>query len=200
MLDRARSGSSGRRRRRKTRGQLELDLKRVGARLHRGFEQDVRAWQAGADQRAVDLVPLGIVVPARFAPWVDAIDPNSELGKLLANPSPTPAELVRENRLLLELAYDAEISKSVLAAYRLVSVPSGSTEISAKTAWNLRLRSTMGPTINWVNNGVPAWQNGSDRYLRGGDLTGDNAVNLFDYNATGTRINNNDFLTNHKNY
>ena len=126
---------------------------------------------------------VSIYTPARFAPWVDAIDPNSELGKLLANPSPTPAELVRENRLLLELAYDAELSKSVLAAYRLVSVPSGSTEISAKTAWNLRLRSTMGSTINWVNNGIPQWQGGLDRYLRAGDITGDNGINLSDYNV-----------------
>jgi hypothetical protein len=140
---------------------------------------------------------VSIYTPARFALWAGGIDPASELGQLLLNPSPTAAQLVRENRLLLELGYDAELSKSVLAPYRLVQVLATTVEVTAKTGWNLRARKTVtfSPTldakIDFVNDGVVvvqagvpvAFQAGSDFYLRGGDLTGDNIVNLADYNA-----------------
>jgi hypothetical protein len=131
---------------------------------------------------------VSIYTPARFAPWAGAIDPASELGQLLLNPSPTPAQLVRENRLLLELGYDTELSKSVLAPFRLVQVLATTVEVTAKTGWNLRARKTVSfsptldATINFVNDGVPGFL-ATDFYLRGGDLTGDNIVNLADYNT-----------------
>jgi len=52
---------------------------------------------------------VSIYTPDRFAPWAGAIDPNSELGMLMTNTAPTAAQLIRENRLLLELAYSAEL-------------------------------------------------------------------------------------------
>ena len=36
--------------------------------------------------------------------------------------------------------------------------------------------------MNFVNDGVPGWTVSTDFYLRGGDVTSDNQVNLFDYN------------------
>jgi hypothetical protein len=131
---------------------------------------------------------VSIYTPARFAPFLGAIDPASEPAQLLALPNPTAAQLVRENRLLLELAYDAELSKSVLATYRLVQVPAGVTQVSAKTAWNLRVRQAAtftggSATANFVNDGVAGAFSATDLYLRGGDVTGDNIVNLADYNV-----------------
>jgi hypothetical protein len=123
---------------------------------------------------------------ARFQPWVGAIDPAGELYYLLTHHPLSAAQQVRENRLLLELGYDAELSKSVLAPYRLVAVPPGTTEVSAKTAWSLQARrsfsAAINNTANFVNDGVPGWTGGSDYYLRGGDLNGDNTVSLSDYN------------------
>jgi MBG domain (YGX type) len=128
----------------------------------------------------------------RFAPVIGAVDPSSELGMLLTTNALTPAQQLRENRLLLELNYNASgtivLSPGVLASYRLVQVPVAATTVKAKTAWNLQaaigsLSFTAGvATANFVNDGVPGWTSGSDKYLRGGDLNGDNVVNLFDYN------------------
>jgi hypothetical protein len=133
----------------------------------------------------------------RFAPWVGAIDPSSELGILLTTNVLTSAQQLRENRLLLELAYNTftstfnpngsvVLSPSVLASYRLVQVPAPAVSVSAKTAWNLRvlnsgLNSTS-TTAHFVNDGVPGFT-AADKYLRGGDITADNIVNLSDYNV-----------------
>jgi hypothetical protein len=107
----------------------------------------------------------------------------------------TGAQLVRENRLLLETAYNVALSKSVLSNFRLVQVPNPAavtgqqtpTYISAKANWNLRVTMPSSANMNFVNNGLhtPGWTfiPGSDFYLRGGDVTGDNQVNLFDYNV-----------------
>jgi hypothetical protein len=128
----------------------------------------------------------------RFVKEQNGILPGSDLATLIAS-SPaqgTPA-CVRLNRLLLELAYNTELSKSVLAPYILLSVPSTTTEISAKTAWNLR-ETLMGlafvgwdMTADFVNAGqefVTPWTDAVDHHLRGGDLDGSNQVYLPDYN------------------
>jgi MBG domain (YGX type) len=125
-----------------------------------------------------------------FASFTDAISYNIELMTLLLSPHPLPpAQQVRENRLLLETAYNVELSKSVLASFRLVQVPNPvitgqatPTQISAKTRWNLRVTMPYASTLNFVNNGVPGWT-AADSYLRGGDVTQDNVINLFDYNV-----------------
>jgi len=123
----------------------------------------------------------------RFAPWNGAIDPAGELYQLLHKASLTPAEQIRENRLLLELAYgpstgSGELSAGVLAAYRLVQVPAGASLVNAKTAWNLGVNLPFAATgVNFVNDGVLGYT-AADKYLRGGDVTGDNAVSLPDYN------------------
>ena len=74
----------------------------------------------------------------------------------------------------------------MLATYRLVAVPAGTTEISAKTAWNLRVKLPISGgadnTANFVNDGTTSFQS-TDHFLRGGDITGDNVVNLNDYNV-----------------
>ena len=130
-----------------------------------------------------------IYTDARFAPWAGAIDPNSELGLLLAKSNPTAAELIRLNRLLLELGYGSELSKGVLAPYRLVQVLATTSEVIAKTAWNLRVRQVIGfsgtldATADFVSDGVAGWTANKDYFLRGGDVTGDTTVNLSDYNA-----------------
>jgi hypothetical protein len=129
-----------------------------------------------------------------FASFTAAIAANPELmALLLAQPPVTGAQLVRENRLLLETAYNVALSKSVLSNFRLVQVPNPATgqatptQISAKANWNLRVTQPYATTVNFVNNGLhtPGWTfiPGSDFYLRGGDVTGDNQVNLFDYNV-----------------
>jgi len=149
------------------------------------------AFEAGMITDLNTLVGGGksIYTAARFAPWAGAVDPNSELGLLLLKTNPTPAELVRMNRLLLELAYDTELSKGVLAEYRLVQVLDTSNEVTAKTAWNLRARQVIGfdsllqATADFVSDGVAGWTNSKDYFLRGGDVTGDNAVTTADYNA-----------------
>jgi hypothetical protein len=129
--------------------------------------------------------------PSAWASFSDAISYNTELHNLLLSPHPLPpAQQVRENRLLLETAYNVELSKSVLANFRLVQVPNPvlglgqqtPTQISAKTTWNLRVKIGFGATVNFVNDGVPGWTS-ADSYLRGGDVTQDNVINLFDYNV-----------------
>jgi hypothetical protein len=136
----------------------------------------------------------------RFAPWQGGIMPGGELAQLIATPSPSAAQLVRLNRLLLELGYSEELSESVLAPYILVNAPPTMTQLSAKTAWNLRETLTglafdpvtldITPTANFVNAGEealpPHWIPGVDHYLRGGDINGDNMVSLADYN--GVRV------------
>jgi hypothetical protein len=93
------------------------------------------------------------------------------------------------NRLLFETAYSEELTQSELATFRLVQVPAAASQISAKTAWNLRVRLNVSltpggaATANFVNDGVPGGWNASDTYLRGGDITGDNIINLLDYNV-----------------
>ncbi len=160
-----------------------------------------------------DLIKAGqsIYRPERFsANQQGAVDSNIELSQLLAR-NPSGTDLVRMNRLLLEVGYSVAasgaklplylLSESVLATYRLVAVPDTTVKVQAKTDWNLGVQlpvSGMMTTANFVNNGTPAWNNSTpgwtgalDNYLRGGDLvtsetagaTGDNVVNLLDYNV-----------------
>jgi len=133
-----------------------------------------------------------------FASFTGAISANAELMALLLTPTPpglTPDQQIRENRLLLETAYNTELSKSILANYRLVQVPTGAAlvgaQVSAKTAWSLRVRQTTdlssgSATVNFITDGTPGWNPATDTYLRSGDVTGDNTVNLFDYNVLRT--------------
>jgi len=141
----------------------------------------------------MDVPDASYLTSIRFAPWVGQIDPAGELGQLLAIPNKTAAQLIRQNRLLLELGYVDELSKGVLAQYRLVQVLAQTVEVTAKAAWNLRERLapsfdpvTLAATANFVNDGVPLWQDAADHYLRGGDLQGDNVVDLADYNKLRT--------------
>ena len=92
------------------------------------------------------------------------------------------------NRLLFETAYAEELTQSELATFRLVQVPAAATQVSAKTAWNLRVLLNVtftggAATANFVNDGVPGGWDAMDTYLRGGDITGDNIINLLDYNV-----------------
>jgi hypothetical protein len=126
---------------------------------------------------------VSIYTPARFAPFLGAIDPASELAQLLALPNPTAAQLVRENRLLLELAYDAELSKSVLATYRLVQVPAGVTQVSKGlgTARSTGCTFTGGSaTVDLVNDGALQRHRS---LLRGGDVTEITPSTSPDYNV-----------------
>jgi len=136
-----------------------------------------------------------------FAPYVSSF--SAELVALIAaSPSPGTAQCVRMNRLLLEAGYTKELSKSVLAAFILVNAPASTTQLSAKTAWNLRDTST-GLTYD-VNNNITKyfvnageegagtgmnWIPGTDHYLRGGDTSGDNVVSFFDYASMLTDYN-----------
>jgi len=142
---------------------------------------------------------VSIYDTSTFASFIGAIGPNStpELWALLNTPwsNLRPDQQVRENRLLLETAYNTELSKSILANYRLVQVPTGAAaagaQVSAKTAWSLRVTQTTidlsggSATVNFVTyGGVPNAP--ANTYLRSGDVTGDNTVNLFDYNVLRT--------------
>jgi hypothetical protein len=129
-----------------------------------------------------------------WASYAGAIASNPELVALLAVPSPTSAQLVRMNRLLLETAYfnyaigTAILTGSELATFRLVQVPAAATQVSAKTQWSLRVLQNVAftggsATLNFVSDGVPGWSSATDTYLRGGDLNGDNVINLLDYNV-----------------
>jgi hypothetical protein len=59
----------------------------------------------------------------------------------------------------------------------LEDVPAGTAAISAKTAWNLRSKAT----VPFTPEGVGAVSLTGAKKLRGGDLNGDNVVNLLDY-------------------
>ena len=133
--------------------------------------------------------------PRIYTPPAGSYDANGELGQLLASSSLTLHQQIRENRLLLELNYPEQLSQNSvnsypeigLATYRLVQIPSSATQVSAKTAWNLRVRKPLAGTVTFVNNGVPgAFTPGStpasDYYLRAGDMNGDNQIDLVDYN------------------
>ncbi len=73
-------------------------------------------------------------------------------------------------------------------SYLLTDVPLNLNGISAKTAWNLREKLAVSLDVNgqaaanFVSDGVPGWSAATDHYLRGGDITGNNIVNLGDYN------------------
>lgn len=73
-------------------------------------------------------------------------------------------------------------------SYALTDVPAGTTGLSAKTAWNLREKLAVTLDVNgqavanFVADGTPGWSDATDHYLRGGDITGNNIVNLGDYN------------------
>ncbi len=80
------------------------------------------------------------------------------------------------------------------ASYLLSNVPPGTTALSAKTAWNLRVKLPVtldadGKGVaNFVNFGTAGWNYATDHCLRGGDLTGDNSVGFQDYSILGTQF------------
>ena len=74
---------------------------------------------------------------------------------------------------------------SSTGTYTLTDVPSGTTDLSAKSAWNLRSKIT----VSWgVDGQGTADFVGSDKLL-GGDLNGDNIVNTLDYTIYATNYN-----------
>ncbi len=76
-------------------------------------------------------------------------------------------------------------------SYTLVSVPAGTTGVSAKTAWNLREKLAVvfdvnnQAVANFTGNPLDGWSDASDHYLRGGDLNGNNQVSFNDYSILG---------------
>lgn len=76
-------------------------------------------------------------------------------------------------------------------SYKLADVPAGTTNVSAKTAWNLRERLAVTldgdgqAAANFVSDGMLGWTDASDHYLRGGDFNGSNTVNFTDYSTLG---------------
>ncbi len=71
-------------------------------------------------------------------------------------------------------------------SYTLTEVPEGTTAVSAKAAWNLREKLDLTlvdgqGTADFVGDGTSGWSDATDHYLRGGDLTGSNSVNVQDY-------------------
>jgi hypothetical protein len=76
-----------------------------------------------------------------------------------------------------------------LAGYTLTDVPAGTTGISAKTAWNLRRK--VGMTLDADGQATGVHFAGTTKLL-GGDINGDNFVNILDYSA----LKNNWFTTN----
>jgi hypothetical protein len=76
---------------------------------------------------------------------------------------------------------------SYKTSYTLTDVPSGTTGISAKTAWTLRERLTVAwdgdsqAVADFVSDGTAGWSDATDHYLRGGDINGSNSVNVLDY-------------------
>ncbi len=74
---------------------------------------------------------------------------------------------------------------SSTGTYVLTDVPSGTTDLSAKTAWNLRSKIA----VSWAANGQgTADFVGADKLL-GGDLNADNIVNTLDYTIYATNYN-----------
>jgi hypothetical protein len=80
------------------------------------------------------------------------------------------------------------------ASYVLPDVPSGTTAISAKTAWSLRERLPVTfdangqATANFISDGTPGWNDATDHYLRGGDFSGNNIINFQDYSVLGNNF------------
>lgn len=81
-------------------------------------------------------------------------------------------------------------------SYSLSDVPAAINGLSAKAAWNLRERlavtldSNGQAVVDYLTDGTAGWADATDHYLRGGDITNENVINLADY----TLLKNN-FLT-----
>jgi len=75
------------------------------------------------------------------------------------------------------------------ASYTLTDIPAGTTGISAKTAWNLRQK--LAVTLDGDGQVTGVNFTGADKLL-GGDLNGDNFVNILDYSV----LKNNWYTTN----
>ncbi len=75
-----------------------------------------------------------------------------------------------------------------IASYRLPDFPPETTSLSAKTPWNLRSKRNLekNPDGSYAADFVDVA--GSNHVLRGGDLSGNNIVNLQDYSLLGTRF------------
>jgi hypothetical protein len=89
------------------------------------------------------------------------------------------------SRTSLEASYGALLtSYKTRGAYLLIDVPSETTWVAAKTAWNLRKRLARSGDVpqlsaNFVNGEkVPGNEN---KQLLAGDINGDNAINLGDF-------------------
>jgi Dockerin type I domain len=67
-----------------------------------------------------------------------------------------------------------------VASYTLTDVPAATTGISAKTAWNLRQK--LAVTLDGDGQATGVNFTGADKLL-GGDINGDNFVNILDYSV-----------------
>ncbi len=132
-----------------------------------------------------------------------AVDMNTFLGTPnKANQAVLEADLVTDlnnamslgiTRSALEAAYPTQITKAAtLGTFTLINVPASTTLVSAKSAWTLRetlpvsLVGTTSATANFVNSGNVPTRSGTfdvvnDHDLRGGDINGDNVVDLTDF-------------------
>jgi hypothetical protein len=79
-----------------------------------------------------------------------------------------------------------------VADYVLTDVPAGTTHLSAKSAWHLRVRRPVPPfdahgvsEVHFLSDGLGGWDATTDHYLRGGDLDGDNLIYTIDYGILG---------------
>ena len=69
-----------------------------------------------------------------------------------------------------------------VASYTLTDVPDGTANLSAKAAWNLRVKIT-GLVLTDADGQEVVNFTGDDNKLRGGDLNGTNGINILDYSV-----------------
>jgi len=85
-------------------------------------------------------------------------------------------------RAELEAAYPTQIAKYTWrGTYTLIDVPEETTMVAAKTDWNLRTKLGVGASSGWVAQFVNGGKVDTNKYLKAGDINGDNTVNLSDF-------------------
>jgi len=153
-------------------------------------------------QLVLDLLNIPMLVPVPPPPPLPPFDPllvtayDGLMREFNAWITQAPNTLTsqRANRATLETAF-YQITQNSLARFRLTDVPDGTTLVSAKTAWNLRVTlfapamdADPAESLYFVNDGTREYNpdgtavfNPSNTKLRAGDMTGDNKINLFDY-------------------
>jgi hypothetical protein len=162
--------------------------------LNRLLLQDAYALSGGFNYQAGPLTPATAAALATFVATPSQFN-QAALDPLLVTDLNAVLSAGTITRSALETSYGSMITKSAtLATYTLNGVPDSTTLVSAKTAWNLR--ATLEPVTslpdaiaNFVNDeNVPTRGTGvifdltNDHYLRTGDITGDDTINLSDFN------------------